>query len=83
MHSKSDNIEIMSHDKAGKVIEEFFESLLPRYQIGLEAYIKGNHFIFDCVKLLYYKCHKKILIVVDSIFSSVDKKPKRNNKPCE
>ena len=56
MHSKSDNIEIMSHDKAGKVIEEFFESL-PRYQIGLETYIKGNHFIFDCGKLLYYKCH--------------------------
>lgn len=45
MHSKSDNIEIMSHDKAGKVIEEFFESLLPRYQIGLESSMNGSDLI--------------------------------------
>ena len=33
MHSKSDNIEIMSNDKANKVGEKHFESLLNRYQI--------------------------------------------------
>ena len=34
MHSKSDNKEIMINDKADEFIEERFESLLCRYQIG-------------------------------------------------
>ena len=37
MHSKSDNIEIMVNDKPDEVTEEFFQSLLSRYQIGLET----------------------------------------------
>ena len=41
MHSKSGNIEIMSHDKADEVIEEPFESNLSRYQVGLETSMKG------------------------------------------
>ena len=45
-------------DKAGKVIEEIFESLLSRHQTRLETSIKGSDFIFNCVHLLYYKCHK-------------------------
>ena len=57
MHSKSDNIEIMINDKA-KVVEGRFQSLLSRYQIGLEASMRGSDFIFDCVYLLYNKCHK-------------------------
>ena len=31
MHSKSDNIAIMSQDKADEVIEKLFESLLSKY----------------------------------------------------
>ena len=58
MHPKNDNIDIMSHDKADEVIEELFESLLSRYLIGLKTPVKGSDFIFDCVDLLYYKCHK-------------------------
>ena len=58
MHSKSDNIEIMINDKASEVIEELFQSFLSRYQIGLERSMRGSDFIFDCVHLLYYKCHK-------------------------
>ena len=37
MHSKSGNIEIMINDKANEVIEELFQSLHSRYQIGLET----------------------------------------------
>ena len=37
MHSKSGNIEIMIDDKANQVIEELFQSLHSRYQIGLET----------------------------------------------
>ena len=58
MHSKSDDIEIMIKDKADKIIEELFQSLLSRYEIGLETSVRGSNFIFEYVHLLYYKCHK-------------------------
>ena len=58
IHLKSDNIEIMNHDKADEVIKELFELLLSRYQIGLATLMKGSHFIFGCVDSLYYKCNK-------------------------
>ena len=58
MHSKSDKMEIMINDKADEVIEELFESFVNSFQIGLETSIRGSDFIFDCVHLLYYKCHK-------------------------
>ena len=41
MYSKNDNLEIMINDKADEVIEKkFFQSLLSRYQIGLETSMK-------------------------------------------
>ena len=46
MHSKSDNKEI---NKADELIEElikFFQSLLSRYQVGLEITMKGSSFMF-------------------------------------
>ena len=49
MRSASDNIEIMNHNKADKVIKELYNSLLNTYQTGLEASIKDSKFIFDCV----------------------------------
>ena len=45
-------------DKGDEFIEKRFESLLNRYHLGLETSISGSDFIFDCVHLLYYKCHK-------------------------
>ena len=47
MHSKSDNIEIMTGSETDGIIEELFESLLQRYQEGLEESMKGSEFIFD------------------------------------
>ena len=44
-----------------KIIEELFESLLKRYQKGLEESMKRSEFIFDSVDSLYYKCHRIIL----------------------
>ena len=58
MHSKSDNIEFMPYDNVNEVINELFESLLSRYQIGLETSMRGSDFIFDSIQVLYYKCHK-------------------------
>ena len=37
MHSKTDNIEGVTYDGLEEVIKELFESLLCRYEIGLET----------------------------------------------
>ena len=36
MHTKSNNIEIMMGNEAVEIIDELFESLLQKYQDGLE-----------------------------------------------
>ena len=43
----------MINDKADEVIKELFDLL-----IGLEKSMRGSDFIFDCVHLMYCKCHK-------------------------
>ena len=57
MHLKSDNIEIMIKDIEDEVVENIFEPLFNRYQIGLEASLRGSNFFFDCVHWLYCECH--------------------------
>ena len=57
----------MSYDNAEGVIEEHFELLRSRYQIGLEKSMRGSNLIFDCVHLLYYKYQKDIQIDLDDI----------------
>ena len=47
MHSKSYNTEIMINDKADEVIDEIFQSLFSRYQIGSETSMRGSDFVFD------------------------------------
>ena len=48
----------MSYDNANGVVNEIFESLLSRYQIGLETSTSESDFTFELVQLLYYKCYK-------------------------
>ena len=57
MHSKSNNTEFMTYDNTNDVADELFESLLSRYQIGLETSMRGIDFIFNLVQLLHCKCH--------------------------
>ena len=52
MHTRSDDIEIMMGNEKDEIIEELFESLLKKYQKGLEESIKGSEFVFDSVDLL-------------------------------
>ena len=58
MHSERDNIEIMMNDKADEVKDKLFQSLPTKFQNGLETSMNVGDFIFDCICLLYYKCHK-------------------------
>ena len=57
MHWKSDSIKIMMSDEAYEVIRKPFDSLTNRYQNNLEL-MRGSEFVFDYIRLLYYKCDK-------------------------
>ena len=54
MHTKSDNIEIMSGIETSDAINELFKSLYRRYHQGLETKMKGSSFTFERVDLLEY-----------------------------
>ena len=53
-HSKSDKTETMIGNETDAIIEELFETLLQRYQKEFEKSMKGIHFIFDSIDVLYY-----------------------------
>ena len=57
MHSKSDNIRIINSDEADEVIKKLFDSLKNRHQNNLQS-IRVCEFVFDCIQLWYYECHK-------------------------
>ena len=66
-----------------KLLKNFFDLPLFRYQIGLQTQMRGSGFIFDCVNLLYYKCHRINFKRGDFYIDFLDwiKKEKGNNKP--
>ena len=57
-HSRHNSLKIIINDKADEVVEDILKSLLSTYQIGIEKTMKGSNFIFGCVDLSRYKCHK-------------------------
>ena len=66
----------MQGSETDKVIEELFESLLQKYQSGLQEIMEGSEFIFDSVDLLYYKLHKISLNRGESYIDSPKSKSK-------
>ena len=58
MHSKSNNKKVMIGNETNEIIQELFDSLLQKYQKGLDELVKGNEFAFNSVVLLRCKCHK-------------------------
>ena len=81
MHSKSDNLEVMISYKPEEVIKVLFQSLFSRCQIGLEISMRVSDFMFDCVHLLYFNCHKTNVKRGGSYIDSPDWiKSKKNNK---
>ena len=62
MHSKNDNIELMMGRETDEIIKELSESLLQRYQEGLEESMRGSDFIFDGADILYYNLNIIILV---------------------
>ena len=58
MHTKSDNITIMSGIETEDAINELFNTFRRRYQEGLETKMKGSSYIFERIDLLEYHLHK-------------------------
>ena len=65
-----------------EIIKNIFNSLLQRYQKGLEESMRGNDFVFDYVQSLNYIFHKIDLKRSGSYIETPDwiKKEKGNNK---
>ena len=58
MHTKSDNMEIMTGIDTSDAINELIDFFVKRYQEGLETKIKGSSYIFEGIDLLKYHLHK-------------------------
>ena len=91
MLSRSDNIDIMTDNETGKINEELLESLLQKYQKGLEESMKGSEFVFDSIDLLYYKLRNKVSLNRSGSFIGSPKwfknkkttiSPKNNDDRC-
>ena len=52
MHTKSDNIDVMVAIETDETIKELFESLLQRYQEGLEELMRRGKFFL--IVLMYW-----------------------------
>ena len=58
MHTKSDNIKIMSGTDTIDAIKELIDSFTKRYQGGLETKMKGSSYTIEHVDFLEYNLHK-------------------------
>ena len=61
MSTKSDNVEIVMGNKTNDITKELRESLLQRYQTGLEEKIKRSSFVRDSFDLQFYHLLKTSL----------------------
>ena len=58
MYNKSDNFEIMMGADTNEIIKNLFNSILQRYQKGLQESMRGSDFVFDYFESLNYIFHK-------------------------
>ena len=58
IYSKCDNFEIMRGSNTNEIIRDPFNSILRRYQGGLQESMRGSEFVFDYVESLNYIFHK-------------------------
>ena len=86
---KSGNTEIMICNEIDEIIKNLFESLLQKYQEGLEKSMKRSEFVFDSADLLYYKLHSTSLnrggSYIDSpewLKNKATINPKNNDDKC-
>ena len=52
MHTKSNNVEIMTGSETNEIIKNLFKSFLQKYQEGLEESMRESEFVYDSVDVL-------------------------------
>ena len=77
MHTKNDNIEILMGSETDEIVKQLFESLLQRYQEGLEKSMKIGEFVFDSVDVFCYNLDK---ISLNRGESDIDSPERLKNK---
>ena len=70
MHTKSNNLEIMTGSETNEIIEDLLESFLQKYQERLEESMRGSEFAYDSVDALYYNLNKVSLSRAGSYIDS-------------
>ena len=70
--SNRDNINFIPYSNADDVINKLFMSLHSRYQENVETSMEESDFIFDSVRLKYYKSYKVSFIRSRSYINSPD-----------
>ena len=70
MHTKSDNIVIMSGKETNDIIIGLYDSFVRRYQERLETKMKGSSYTFERVDLLEYHFQKISLNRASSYINS-------------
>ena len=58
LHTKSDNVEILKGYDTNTIINELKNSLVSRYQEGLEHKLNGSNYVFDHIHLLEIHLNK-------------------------
>ena len=58
MHTRSNNVEIMVGSETNEIIKDLFESVLQKYQEGLEESMRRSEFVHDSVDVLYFNLNK-------------------------
>ena len=58
MHTKSDNIEILKGYSTSDITDRLYNTLINRYQEGLENKMNGSNYVFDNVNLLDINLNK-------------------------
>ena len=58
IHTKSNNVEIMTGSETDQIIDEPFGSFLQNYEEGLEESMRACEFVYDSVDALYYNLKK-------------------------
>ena len=61
MHMISKNVVILTGYETDDITEKRFDSLLKKYQEGLEEKMKKSNYVFDSIDALYYKLHRASL----------------------
>ena len=82
--SKATIIKFSIYNDVNEIVNEFFQSLLFKYQDNLETSMRGSYFIFNSIQLMHYQyCKVNFKRSGSYINSPAWLKVKNNHKPTK